>query len=41
MTFNVIDKNGQYLGTIYAPNYSTAFERAVHEYGLEIEVEEK
>ncbi len=41
MTFRIIDKNGMYLGTIYAPNYETAFRRAVAEYGLEIELEEK
>ena len=41
MTFNIIDKNGQYLGTVYAPNYETALRRAVAEYGLEVEVEER
>ena len=33
-------KNGCVVGTVYAPNYSSAFDRAVKEYGLDIEVEE-
>ena len=36
-----ITKNGEFLGTIYAPNYTTALARAVEIYGTNIEIEEK
>ena len=40
MRYLVLDKDGKKVGTVYAPNNETALERAVKEYGLEVEVEE-
>ena len=40
MRYLVIDKDGYKCGTVYAPNAETALERAIKEYGLEVEVEE-
>jgi len=40
MRYLVIGKKGENLGTVYAPNAETALERAIKEYGLEVEVEE-
>jgi len=39
MKFKVY-RNEKLIGTIFAPNYSTAFERAVKIYGLDIDIEE-
>ena len=33
-------RNNEKLGIIYAPNYQTALERAVREYGMDVDVEE-
>jgi len=40
MRYIVIGKDGSNIGTVYAPSEDVALERAVKEYGLEIEVKE-
>ena len=40
MRYIVIGKDGNNVGTVYAPNEDAALERAVKKYGLEIEVKE-
>ncbi len=41
MTFKIINRDRIVIDTVYAPNYDVALRRAIHLYGLEIEVEEK